>query len=244
VNRTRFVVLGGPRTGTSLMIETLDAHPQIRCYGGVFNRGSRGALDPDADDVAHWIEQLFTSEARLDQPQIQRPEAREGPRAVGFKVHYEQWLGRRAREVLRLLPDLRIVHVVRDDVLRTLISAKVAAARESYQSRQAPAGPPAPVHIDREELEVAAHNYAASRSRFERDFEAHARIEVEYQAWRRQRVPLLRRVQSFIRVPIRDDLSTDLVKTGTSSLEQALSNFETLREEVRGTPLARYFDPD
>ncbi len=242
MNRTPFLVLGAPRTGTSLMIETLDAHPQIRCYGGVFNRGSRGALDPDAEDVAHWIEQLFSSKARLDQPQTQRPEAPEGPQAVGFKVHYEQWMGRRAREVLLKLPDLRIVHVVRDDVLRTLISAKVAAARASYQSRQAPAGPPAPVHIDREELELAEHNYAASRRRFEQDFEAHPRLEVEYQAWRQDRVELLRRVQSFIGVPIRDDLSTDLVKTGTASLEEALSNFEALRNDVRGTELARYFE--
>lgn len=242
MNRTRFLVLGAPRTGTSLMIETLDAHPQIRCYGGVFNRGSQGALDPDADDIAHWIEKLFNSDARLDQPQTQRPEPPEGPQAVGFKVHYEQWRDRRAREVLRALPHLKIVHVVRDDVLRTLISAKAAAARKSYQSREKPAGPPAPVHIDREELEAAAHDYAESRARFEKDFGAHARLEIEYQAWRSHRVALLRRVQSFVGVPVRDDLSTDLVKTGTSSLKEALSNFEALRKEVRGTELARYFE--
>lgn len=225
------------------MIETLDAHPQIRCYGGVFNQGAPGTLDPDAEDVAHWIEQLFTSEVRLDPPRARQPEASEGPSVVGFKVQYHQWANRRAREVLREMPDLRLLHVVRNDVLRTLISAKVAAASRRYQIRELPSGPPVPVRIERDELEAAHHNYAAARTCFERDFAPCARLEVEYQAWLTDRPGLLHRVQTFLGVEVREDLSTDLVKTGTSDLREALDNYEALRDEVRGTPLARYFEP-
>lgn len=240
--RTRFVVIGAPRTGTSLMIETLDAHPEVRCYGGVFNRGSKGALDPDAPDVEQWLERLYESEARLDSPRVRRPEAKGGPRAVGFKVHEAQWAGTRARANLRDRPDVRIVHVVRENVLRTLISAKRAAATRRFQSREAPAGPPAPVGIELDELRFAAEADRAERARIARDFADHPRLEVEYASWRIERAAMLRRVQEFLQVEVRDDLCTDLVKTGAADLRAALENYEALYTAAQSTELRRFFE--
>lgn len=95
---TRFVILSEARSGTSLLTETLDSHPEITCHGEVFHpdpawhfRGSMAEWSTDAllklrAEKAAFLDRVF------DQPDV---------KAVGFKM----WRIQAPDECERLLAD-------------------------------------------------------------------------------------------------------------------------------------------
>ena len=146
--RPTFIV-GGQRTGTTVLRETLNTHPDIVLLGELFTRGShaeafetyvaaRGLQRP-----AHYAE----AESQLwDYLRHLRAQAPESVKVFGFDIKYSQLRTLSpAYEPLSAVPALiqffhasqaQIVHVVRENVVQAALSELVAAGRDVWHHRQ------------------------------------------------------------------------------------------------------------
>jgi LPS sulfotransferase NodH len=136
---TRFLIIAPARSGSTLLREMLNRHPEVCCHGEVFgvhrvlghSTHAMRALDPELalklrrrDPVAFLEAQVFASK---------RP-------VTGFKLLYSQMLQMEFAPVLQRLiemPDLRVVHLWRRD----LIARHVSEARLRLKAAQRQAAP-------------------------------------------------------------------------------------------------------
>lgn len=132
---TRFIILSLGRTGTNMLSQALNSSPRIVCFGDVFN--------PQADLVQLFVGtyERFTDRElslrsrdplRFLEERILCPYPGE-VRAVGFKLHYGQLPGYPGLlERLASDKELRVLHLRRRNLLRTLVSLKRARATGVY----------------------------------------------------------------------------------------------------------------
>lgn len=114
----RFIVVTRSRTGSNLLISFLSSHPNVRAQWEIFNklngRSYKDILTSAFDKQPYYI------------------------RASGFKIFYYHPEDAQDREYpdiwqsLRNMKDLKIIHLKRRNILRTLISRKIAEYDNIY----------------------------------------------------------------------------------------------------------------
>lgn len=125
----RFIILSGPRTGSHMLAQALNSSPRITCFREVFNflqdfiqfevegydNFSAQDLALRSEDPIRFLEERIFSH---------HPEE---IGAVGFKLHYGQSLGFPSL-LERLVEDkeVRVLHLRRQNLLRMLVSLKLA----------------------------------------------------------------------------------------------------------------------
>jgi LPS sulfotransferase NodH len=148
---TRFIVLGDARTGSNLLVDALNSHPQIVCFREVLNYvqdfvdyGVPGYDDRDAE----WFAVRKANPARFLRERIFSGHA-ETVRAAGFKLHYAHIWGfepqyhglfERVLDALTRDTALRVVHLQRRNLLRSLLSLRLAQATGIWMEGRADGG--------------------------------------------------------------------------------------------------------
>lgn len=128
-NYVRFIILSGARTGSHMLAEALNSSPRITCFREVFQGrldfihfgvegyddfSSRDMAQRKADPLRFLHERIF----------CRQPEER---RAVGFKYHYNHvWGFPGVFDELVADKELRVLHLQRRNLLRVLLSLKLA----------------------------------------------------------------------------------------------------------------------
>jgi hypothetical protein len=170
------------------------------------------------------------------------------PVAVGFKLFYQQARATPgARRVWRYLgahPEVRVVHLVRRNLLESLLSLRVALATDEWaRPRGAPAAAPPPVRLRAEECERYFARVERGRERARRRFAGHAVLEVEYERDLCGRFgEAVRGVERFLGVPEGGAAATpQLEKQGVGGLRERVSNYEELRRHFRGSLYSHLF---
>jgi hypothetical protein len=125
----RFIILSGPRTGSHMLAQALNSSPHIVCFREVFNflqnfiqfevegydNFDPADLSLRQDDPVRFLdERIF---GRHPDP----------TRAAGFKLHYGQTMGYPGL-LERLVEDegIRVIHLRRRNLLRMLVSLRLA----------------------------------------------------------------------------------------------------------------------
>lgn len=132
---TRFIIRAGARTGSTMLVRALNSHPRVRCFGELFNA--------EVDFVPFEVEGYDNFSARDRSRRDAKPgsflrervfcEQPAPIRAVGFKLLYAQnW--RFPGLIERLAEDeaLRVLHLRRRNLLRALVSWKIAEASDVW----------------------------------------------------------------------------------------------------------------
>jgi LPS sulfotransferase NodH len=118
LNFRRFIVLTRSRTGSNMLISFLNSHPHIYAEGEIFNRlHGRNHLDI--------LSRAYGEQA----PHI---------KAKGFKIFYYHPLDDPTSQVwdsLMNLDPLWVIHLKRRNILRTLVSRKIAGLRDVWTAR-------------------------------------------------------------------------------------------------------------
>jgi hypothetical protein len=204
---TRFVLLGKGRTGSTMLIEALNSHPDITCFGAIFNRQvdfidySVDGYDNDSDDDRALRDS--DAPAFLRQRVFNAPS--EMSAAVGFKYRYGQ-----ANAFPGLLDellsdrDLRVLHLQRRNLLRSMVSGRIAQRTGAWF--QQPRVHPRSRRLPR--LSIAnAGRALRNPTGAARRLSAIARPE-QASAWKRRRQPI------------------------TLSIEECLTEFQTIERQA------------
>jgi len=127
----RFIILSGARTGSHMLAQALNSSPKITCFREVFNH-LQDFVQFDVEGYDNFSAETLSLRSR---DPIRFLEERifcpypEGVQAVGFKFHYGQFWGFPGL-LERLVGDtgIRVLHLRRQNLLRMLVSLKLARA--------------------------------------------------------------------------------------------------------------------
>ena len=259
----RFIVLSGPRTGSNLLAELLDSHPDVRCFGELFNN------EPVIDYRVHGYDGRNASDIAL---RARDPAALIAQRvfvsvagaveAIGFKFHYgHPFFYGGVVEALSADSNLKIVHLRRTNLLRQYVSQVIAEQTGAWMQRHS--NPRSslkrawhtlrrrnvPQQVEHRELELQPEEteryfwqQILSGTRYtEEVFVRHALIEMTYEDLERDRAAAMRPIWDFLGVPPFGDASSNLVKQNPRPLRQAIANYDELKGHFAESRFASFF---
>ncbi len=133
---TRFIILSGARTGSTVLAQALNSSTDIICFREVFNY-TLNAIDYSVDGYDNGSAEDLALRTRdhiaflRERIFCQHPDR---VRAVGFKFHYLHFWGFPGLwQALAKDAQLRVLHLKRSNLLRTLVSLKIAESTGVWQ---------------------------------------------------------------------------------------------------------------
>ena len=245
-----FVLVGMPRSGSTLLAAGLAEHPAVRVFGELFHpdheqRATVHALPADGEESVFFDPERDDAIAFLRRNVFQE---REGPlAAVGFKLFGDHVMGPGSdRLFFRLrdeIPDLRVLHIFRPNYLEMLVSLETALLTEEwvvFGPDATPAAPPVRVRLD-PELAQAFFARIETVDRFLADhFAGPAYHRVVYDDLDVSFGPTMARVFAFLGLPPRDVAPTT-VKQRNATLRERIENFDEFAAALWNTRWGRFF---
>ena len=247
----RFVVLGWYRTGSNLLLSLLNSDPHVVAYSELFSphglfwgnhtyapRDPRGALERDRTLDAS----TFLARAAF-RPHPHRV------RAVGFKLFYPQLVVHPVpglAESLTTMPDLRVIHLRRRNLLRVLVSNRIAGRTGQMAATTAAEAAEAlrhagSLHLTPDACERYFTRVEARSAACEALFDPGAVLRLTYEDLVAQRSDEMARVRSFLGQPPAT-ATTRLVKQATRPLAELVENLDELRRHFHGTRWESFFE--
>jgi LPS sulfotransferase NodH len=257
-----FVVFGNQRTGSTLVTTRLNSHPQVICYEEVFlpwldsEPSLRDWLDASGRPQwlravpgirASFLEELFNRNRLPDRDVA----------AIGFKIMYNQmalwprfsYLAPRAGRLFQdraLLSWLHrnqaiIVHTLRRNHLKILVSHQLAAQSGRYHSRDSATGSHRVV-VPLRGLKARLRRIEVAEKVARRTILGLPTIEIRYEEYTGERGPELdaRLCEALgLAVPA-SGLSTELTKVSSDDLRDTVVNYDQVAACLSGTHFGRF----
>ena len=241
----KFLIVGAPRTGSTMLAKTLNNIPGICCHGELLlPRHVRGYRD-DFDPIFATSEARKARAAKLLQQRNENPLAfvrnalaRPEP-AVGLKVIYRDFLAPRWEEVIAWLmrdPGTRIIHLKRRNSLRRYISEEVMHAGGAIHSGPggSGSGKTRRVHIDPRAFQLRTQQLEQEAQRVADRYQGLPCLEVDYEHLASDIDGTGATICDFLSVDLGDDgISPALDKVGATDLADIVENYaELARDEI------------
>lgn len=246
----RFIILGRRRTGSTLLRGLLSSHRQIISLGEIFQkyphvdlqlplyRESKSLLSLGLSDPIEFLEtKVFRKYPRLIS-------------AVGFKIFYnhaqnEHW--KSVWEHLKSQKDLKVIHMKRKNILRTILSTKVAARLAGTRHAgtwidiSRPPEDNSELFLDYEECLRRFTRIRENERAHDILFGNHHKMEVFYETLSGDYHREMKRIQEFLGVN-HEAVKPITYKRASQPLHKAISNYFELKERFKETPWEEFFD--
>lgn len=237
----RFVCIGYARTGSTLLMRSLNNHSRVIGYGEIVKNidrypqhyhefeGRQALFERDP------VRFLQTMVFRKYPPQID---------AVGFKIFYHHaprdtaW-GRAVWDYLVGQPALRVIHLRRRNLLAAHVSRKKAAAADEW-IKYSGASQDGGVTLDYEETRARFEQAQAWEREYDALFAGHPLLDLVYEDVAADYAAEMRRVQDFLGLPARD-VPPATKKRPPQPLSEQIANYDELKERFAATPWAEFF---
>lgn len=219
-----FIILGHPRSGSTLLHTLLNSHPRI------YSRGEWLGLDYD--------QRLAKGDVQIDDYLQEGLRALRYPvKAMGFKFFYEyerqEW-GRGAFQLLSEWPQLKVIHLKRQNLLQQYISLKIAKKTQKWSAISSASKLPAKerkIVIDANDLFrylEALENWEATYLPL---FQHSPILEVTYEELVNEQKRVLQEVVGFLELH-NWPMTSPLLRQNPEPWETLVLNSEELREAV------------
>lgn len=241
---SKFVIVGPRRSGSTLLVRTLNSIEGICCHGEILNEPVVRGLEDGFDHFLATPEARAERAARLletrnaDPLGFIRNALDSGSTATGFKALYKTFLDPRWGEVTRFLlndPGIRFIHLTRENHLRRYISEQVQKAG-------------GPTHSDvggrsthKLSISVDIDDFIRCRDEVEQDRERVAArlpgertLEVSYMDLAEDIKGTISEICRFLGGPVPEgDIVPALQKVGASDLSETVKNYDELLSDAR-----------
>jgi LPS sulfotransferase NodH len=169
-----FVIVGAPRTGSTLLVKTLNSLPGMCCHGELLgSQNVRGyedgfdLVDASKSERAARLQRLLL-ERNSDPVGFLQKALSSDNAASGFKALYSAFLDPRwndARTWLLAMPDIRFIHLTRNNALRRFVSEQILLnGGPNHSGAGGRSETPIKVHIDIDAFEKRSAEIEAERS--------------------------------------------------------------------------------
>ena len=232
-----FAVLTQARTGSNMLVSMLDAHPEIRCFGEVFNPCS-------AFGYENWLRKSllrqtanryirdYCVERYLNSLFLVSPN--EQTRAIGFKVIYpgqfDRWSNLRCYWRSN---DFKIISLIRHNLLRKYVSSKIANLENAW-SAQVPRARTVSIKVDVHDLERAIARMELIYELIKTITVEFRGIQISYEELCSDRQAVMTTITPFLGVKEAeaDWLNAKTVRQNPASLEQLIENYDEVRSAL------------
>jgi len=248
IQATRFIIICAARTGSTMLRSMLNSHPQMVCHGEVFSprlSGFAGIYNQKDSDSP--IRQ-FVEKKRNERPVdfLRDYVFYAGSyQAIGAKIKYDELEQPRWSAVFDSLladRDIRVVHLIRENRLRRLVSAIIA---ELTGVTVVPASDPQPdlrrpvpkIVVD---VERCIHDFTAvqaAEASFRRHFSGHRIFEVSYEGIMDEHSRQLSDLQRFLQLE-ETTLTATTLRQSAHRLEDVIENYSEVRDALCQTEFA------
>lgn len=250
----KFILLAARRSGTTLLIDCLNSHPEIDCVKRAFGLEKK-IKNPTLDNHAggFFLYRMKNLSNRIRYYTRRQSLVEDflrydifGPRAdcpaAGFRLIYEmstkypqiaQWVKRN---------NVRVIHLIRGNMLKTYISTVTAAIHKMRHPREGAEIKTVKIHIDSQEL-LRELNLRTEQVEDQRRLFGGCDIrEVYYEDFVADRSGESIKLLRFLGVDEGQELTSNLVKINPESLSELVENFGEIRNALRGTTYEQYLD--
>ena len=245
----KFVVAGVQRTGTTLITTSLNSHPHVHCAGELFKM-TKASWNHDVIDGGYRtfrdaslglrMKDLFLRN-RLVPGFLDQFFERPGFDAIGFKLMLNHTRSDRFPMVLPYLikQHVSVIHVLRENVLRTHVSRLMASHRRVYHMTERPTELPK-LSVPLDDLETRLKKIAADADTIYSLFHGHVPyLSVSYENYLRNSQFENERMLTFLGLPQRE-LHSPLVRINPEDLPQTVANWEQVSKRLQDTPFAKF----
>jgi len=244
----KFVIVGAPRTGSTLLVRTLNSLEGICCHGELladFVRGYEDGFDPltasksERDDRA----------SRLLQQRDQNPEnfilnaLNTENTATGFKALYSSLTNPRWREVtqsLLAMPDIKFIHLTRHNSLRRFVSEQIMqSGGPNHSGAGGKSEKRIKVHIDIDTYRRNTAEIEAERRQVTLRLPEKNLMDISYEQLSADTVATVTAVCQFLGLDTRpSEIKPALNKVGAADLRDSVSNYQDLLDNTATRALA------
>lgn len=227
LNYRRFIVLTRSRTGSTMLISFLNSHPNIYAEGEIF----RKLNGQNYKDI------LVKTYAK--QPGYIK--------AKGFKIFYFHPIDDDSNNLwdeLISLDNLSIIHLKRRNILRTIVSRKIASTQKVWATKSAKrhsASRNKSVSFTTGELEQGFKKTRAAEDKGDKEFSNHPLVTVYYEDLVINPEGEFGKVTEFLGVKYVPP-KTHLKKQNPESLKVLIKNYNELKSAFSGTEWQQFFD--
>jgi len=237
----KFVVLGIQRTGTTLIRTTLNSHPKVLCAGEVFmvRKIGRSAYPGEdgypaylKDSPKRWLKHYLQRSANTFS-YLDHLYSLNGYKAIGFKFMTSHF--KRFPAVVPYIVDnqIKVINVVRENVLKTLLSRRTAERRRLYHTTKT---------ISQSKIELATSSLLSDLARIQQDGQRWEKLlgdydhyfKVSYENFMRNKQQESKRMLDFLDVDFAV-VESDLVKINPDNLDALIKNYNEVKEKLTGT---------
>lgn len=235
----RCLILSTARTGTNLLIELLNSHPD--CYVGYELFNDRDILN---EHVAWYLDDDTPASAELCALRRADPVAlieklqglafQRGFKVTGFKLMYFQAAEHpQVRDYLLRDSDIRVIHVKRHDLLRRFVSLRRAMASGHWRVVAGERFTLPPVALSLQEIAWDIADVRRSEQEYGVLDATHEVLHLTYEDMIVDLRATAHEVFRFLGLRPWDRLTVGTVKTGTGSLREAIANYDELKQQAR-----------
>lgn len=243
-----FVVVGMPRTGSTLLLTGLTQHPEIMAFGELFHAVASERANTHAFTRAG--RKIYFDEKHDDAVAFLKrevfPAAKRGSKAVGFKLFAEMVKCPGTEKLFARLktefPDLRVIHIVRRNFFEVLASREVARATKNWVQLMGQKPPAAPqrVRIDPQRTEAFFANMQKVDHFFSSFFAGENYLQVDYTALASDFTGEMSRVYQFLGVSPFEP-KKQIEKQISAPLSEVVENYGELRKAFANSPYRTFF---
>lgn len=221
-NYSKFVIIARSRTGSTLLEKYLDSHPNIQCEGELLN-------NLDGRNYKFIIDSFF----KRKEKQIE---------SAGFKMFYYHPNDGNPEEVWSYLlkdSNTKLIHLVRKNVLRTIVSQRVATKTKQWSIQNNGSKIPTESKIVHLDLDACMKEIVQTKE-WESEFEAlNTRfdyVEVSYEDLCSQPKQELVKIQNFLGVKEFENLNTAIKKQNVEPISKLVENYSALEAALKASP--------
>lgn len=224
----KFIILSRSRTGSNLLKSLMNSHPNIYTRGEllfyIFGKSHKDQL-----------KEVFSKQPKKI-------------KAAGFKIfYYHPHPSSYDAEVvwsdLRSMKDLKVIHLKRRNILRTVLSRKIAGNQNVWKTKKVKniAHEQKSVNFSKQELEKLFNETRGWETKYAKVFEDHEIIDVYYEDLIADPEREIKRICKLLGVPAIPP-RTELKKQNPEKASQLIRNYKKLKAEFKDTEWKSFFD--
>jgi LPS sulfotransferase NodH len=225
----KFIILSRARTGSTLLQLMLNAHPAIHAKSEIFTRLYGSPVQTVLNDI------FAPHPARV--------------KAVGFKIFYNHPVdddSGRVWETLKKMEDLKVIHLKRKNMLRSLISEKIARKTNVWGIKKNDnriRTQRKTVTLTVEDMEQTFQQVKEWEKKYQRMFQAHPMIDVHYEDLIDNPEMEFQKITRFLGVDfIVPEIK--LRRQNPESVFNLVENYGFLKKHFTGTQWQGYFEDE
>ena len=241
---TKFLIITRGRTGSNFLFSLFDSHPRIRHYSEIISpRRLRNKKGFKEEIVARGSVAFFKKCFEPVDKEL----------TVGMKFHYHHFHENYGKKWD--IPDLyqtldyfvsdrsiKILHLKRRNILKTLISVRVSDQTKQYVLRnESERKNDIRIKLAMADCRREFRQTRENEKKSDGLFRHHEVLEVAYEDLVDEETATCNRILDFLRVP-RHPMASKIFQRNTRSLRDVVENYEKIKNKIAGTSREVFFE--